>query len=276
MAGKDPSMPFYVNDWLSSARVQTMSPLQELAYFRLCLFCWSSQDASLPDDDDQLMRMAKWQLKGGSRVVENGWPLVRDCFQPHPSKVGYLTNERVLELWVERQEWREKSRIGGKNSAANRSRKRGYGRSKGGSTTVPTNGQPKGNSSSSSSSSSSNPSLSPLAVGEREVLIGLVAKQKVHQAESAVDGALARGCTADQITEAARIVEGKALFTLIGSLRPPSEKSKGHKASESREDKRLRMIRENDVAGVSRAETNQQLLSAGLEGVFVPQQEVQA
>jgi len=98
----------------------------------------------------------------------------------------------------------------------------------------------------------------------------LVAKQKVHQAEAAVDGALARGCTADQIEEAARSADGKALFTLLGSLRPPSEKAKAKQVTESREDKRIRIIRENDRANINREETNRQLIDLGLEGVAVP------
>lgn len=151
--GKDPSMPLYVNDYLSSPRVQSMTEQQELAYFRLCLFCWASGDASLPDNDAQLMSMGRWKngrSKGGSRVVENGWHVVRVCFQPHPSKPGFLTQEKVYRLWLERQEWREKSRIGGLNSAKKRGK---TSRSKGGSRVVQPQGQPNGNPSSSSSSS---------------------------------------------------------------------------------------------------------------------------
>lgn len=139
--GKDPAMPFYVNDWLSSPRVQSMTAAQELAYFRLCLFCWASGDASIPDDDDQLAtisRMGKGWLKGGSKVV-------RKCFNQHPTKDAHLTNETVFRLWSERQAWREKSREGGVKSGEIRGKKS----AKGGSRVV----EPKGNLSSSSSSS---------------------------------------------------------------------------------------------------------------------------
>lgn len=148
--GKDPAMPLYVNDWLSSPRVQSMTVAQELAYFRLCAFCWASGDASIPDDDEQLAalsRMGEGWLKGGSTVV-------RKCFNQHPTKAGFLTNQKLYELWQERQHWREKSRIGGQNSAASRGRKRSYKRVKGGSTVVQPPYEPNGNSSSSSSSSS--------------------------------------------------------------------------------------------------------------------------
>lgn len=139
--GKDPAMPLYVNDWLSSRRVQAMSQLQELAYFRLLAFCWSSGDASIPDDDDELAvlsRMGKSWLKGGSQVV-------RRCFQPHPNKSGYLTNARLFHLWQERQEWRRKSHEGGIKSGQARKLRT----VKGGSTKR----EPNANSSSSSSSS---------------------------------------------------------------------------------------------------------------------------
>jgi hypothetical protein len=144
--GKDPSMPLYANDWLSSPRVQSMTQAQELAYFRLCLFCWASGDASLLDDDDYLAsisRMGKGWFKGGSEMV-------RKCFEPHPTKEGHLTNSTVHRLWKERQEWREKSRQGGVKSGEKRKQ------SKGGSRVV----EPKGNSSSSSSSSFSSSSSS--------------------------------------------------------------------------------------------------------------------
>lgn len=153
--GKDPAMPFYVNDWLSSARVACMTLEQQGAYMRLLCHCWASQEAAIPDDDEQLAALSGM----GQRWLKNGCQLVRVCFQPHPNKPGFLTNERVAELWVERLEWKEKSRIGGKNSAAKRWGKKTSGKDKGGSKMVNglvvTKRQPKGNSSSSSSSSSS-------------------------------------------------------------------------------------------------------------------------
>jgi len=139
--GKDPAMPLYVNDWLSSRRVQTMSQAQELAYFRLLCFCWTSGDASLPDNDNQLSvlsRMGEEWFNGSSTSV-------KECFNKHPTKVGFLTNERLYDLWLERQEWREKCRAAGRKSG----RIRGKRKAKGSSTVV----ELKGNSSSSSSSS---------------------------------------------------------------------------------------------------------------------------
>lgn len=141
--GKDPAMPFYVNDWLSSGSVTCMSLEQQAAYLRLLCHCWKSQDASLPDDDEQLASLSglgrKW-LRGGSA-------LIRKCLIPHPTKPGHLTNEKTHELWQERLAWREKSAEGGRKSA--------QAKSKGGATKRTPKHQANGNSSSSSSSPSS-------------------------------------------------------------------------------------------------------------------------
>ena len=144
--GKDPSMPLYVNDWLSSPRIQAMSQEQELAYFRLLCFCWASQDASIVDDDEQLAALSRM----GEGWLMGGCQLVRACFVSHPTKLGHLTNARLYELWQERQEWKAKSAAGGRKSAQARKKRR----AKDGSTTLSTKRQPNGNSSSSSSSSS--------------------------------------------------------------------------------------------------------------------------
>lgn len=149
MAGKDPSMPFYVNDWLSSMTVTCMSLAEQGAYVRLLCHCWASQDASLPDDDTALAAVSglvEGWLSGGSSKL-------RKCFVPHPEKPGFLTNEKLYRLWQERQKWRQKSSEGGRKSAESR-RLQGL---KGGSTTVSTKPQPNGNSSSSSSSSINTP-----------------------------------------------------------------------------------------------------------------------
>lgn len=143
--GKDPAMPFYVNDWLSSSRVARMTLEQQGAYMRLLCHCWASQDASLPSDDDSLKALSGL----GEGWLLNGSRLVRDCFEPHPTKPDHLTQERVFELWQERQKWRDKSAEGGRKSGEVRKLKQ----SKGGSDLVRTKREPKGNSSSTSSSS---------------------------------------------------------------------------------------------------------------------------
>jgi uncharacterized protein YdaU (DUF1376 family) len=116
MPRKDPAMPLYCDDWLASPRVQCMTLEEEGAYLRLLMFCWMSGDCSIPDDDIRLSILSRMVDKW----LTNGCPLVRQCFQPHPDKKGFLTNARLYGLWLERQEWRAKSRAGGAKSAANR------------------------------------------------------------------------------------------------------------------------------------------------------------
>jgi uncharacterized protein YdaU (DUF1376 family) len=146
MRRTDPAMPFYVNDWLSSPRVTCMTLEQQGAFVRLLCFCWASQNASIPDDDEQLAFMSglvgKW--------LDIGCPLVRDCFEPHPDQPGKLTNAKLYELWKERQEWRAKSRAGGQASAKNRrnttkTQPSGNQTATNGATTNATKRQPNGN-----------------------------------------------------------------------------------------------------------------------------------
>ncbi len=151
---KDPSMPFYVNDWLSSSTVTCMTLAERGAYVQLLCHCWASGDASLPDDDRKLAALSQM----GSDWKDSA-PTIRAALAVHPEKPGFLTNQKVYELWRERQEWREKCSIGGQNSAKTRK-----GSTKGSSTTLArpleVNSQVNGNSSSSSSSLSSSSSES--------------------------------------------------------------------------------------------------------------------
>ena len=158
---KDPSFPFYASDWLGSTRIALMDAIQERGLLRLLCHTWNSPDCALPDDADVLARLSLlgdlWPTKGA---------IVRDCFEPHPNKLGHITSPRLMDLRREREEWRIKSQRGGKNSADARQR------SKGGSTTVPTTvptkrqppPQPNGNtpSPSPSPSPSSPPFSTPL------------------------------------------------------------------------------------------------------------------
>src|SRR5690606_34939759 len=109
-------MPFYVNDYLSSPKVSCMTLEQQGAYIRLLCYCWASGDASLPDDEDSLAAlsgMGEGWFKGGSRGVQG-------CFTKHPEKEGSLTHPKIWELHIERREFIEKSRAGGRKSAAKR------------------------------------------------------------------------------------------------------------------------------------------------------------
>lgn len=43
-----PDIPFYVNDWLSSAAVNAMTLAEQGAYFRLLCLAWNESDCTLP------------------------------------------------------------------------------------------------------------------------------------------------------------------------------------------------------------------------------------
>lgn len=144
---KAPAFQFYPADWLSSPRVILMTPEQEGAYLRLLCYDWSGD--GIPDQDQSLAalsRLGEGWFKGASE-------LVKGCFIPHPTKPGFITNERLQKERNKQKEWRDKSREGGIRSAESR-RKRS---SKGGSRVVQPNAnrtvEPKVNSISSSSSS---------------------------------------------------------------------------------------------------------------------------
>jgi uncharacterized protein YdaU (DUF1376 family) len=146
--GKDPAMPFYVNDWLSSASVTRMTMEQQAAYLRLLCHCWASQDASLPCDSEALASLSNLGRRWSKLKT-----LILACFIDHPDKPGYLTQQKTYELWQERMAWRDKSSAAGKKSAEVR-------KSKGGSTNVQPKRQPKRQAKGNSSSSSSSPSSS--------------------------------------------------------------------------------------------------------------------
>lgn len=129
---KSPAFQFYPKDWLSSLNITLMTAEQEGAYLRLLCYCWDSGDCSLPNDDEQLIKM--------SRVSKGGWEMVRKCFIPHPEKEGFLTNKRMLEELEQQRSWKVKSSIGGKKSAQKRAENKEH--SKGGWEMVATKSNP--------------------------------------------------------------------------------------------------------------------------------------
>jgi uncharacterized protein YdaU (DUF1376 family) len=137
---KSPAFQFYPNDWLSSARIATMTLEQEGAYIRLLCYCWASGDCTIPNDDDKLLRLSRLKNIDDLRVVQQ-------CFNQCPTDSTKMVHDRLLLEHEKQLKWREKSAEGGKRSAAKRIEKQQD--LKGGSRVV----QPKGNSSSSSSSS---------------------------------------------------------------------------------------------------------------------------
>lgn len=164
MSKSTPAFQFYPGDWLSSLKIQLMTPAEEGAYIRLLAYAWQAEDCGLPDDDLQLSVLSRlgegWFNGSSQRLKANFF-----------SKRERLYNARLLQERKKQEEWRRKSRDGGIKSGKIRrlKDKEPEGWLKGGSDLV----EPKGNSSSSvfslqSSSSSSvskekeKPSITPL------------------------------------------------------------------------------------------------------------------
>ena len=123
---KPPAFQFYAKDWLSSPRVQLMTPSQRGAYIQLLAYCWDSGDCSLPDDDIKLAA-----LSGLGQEWSNGSSTpVRECFILHPVKSGHLTNDRLYKERVKQEEWRVKCAEAGLKSGENRRKSKVKRRSK--------------------------------------------------------------------------------------------------------------------------------------------------
>lgn len=111
-----PAFQFYPNDWLGSVKIAIMPPEYEGGYIRLLCWMWNDEDCSLPDNDEilsTLSRLNERWFNGGSTVV-------RKCFIPHPTKVGFVTNKRLQKERNKQLEWSEKSRQAGIKSAEKR------------------------------------------------------------------------------------------------------------------------------------------------------------
>lgn len=109
MKNFDPSFPFYVNDWLSSPTTRMMSLAECGAYVELLAYCWQSQTVSLPNDPKKLAAISRlgddWHGPSGERV--------RECFIDHPTMPGMLTNDKLMQIWQERANFRKaKSKAG--------------------------------------------------------------------------------------------------------------------------------------------------------------------
>lgn len=100
---------FYIDDWLSSRKVEEMDQLEELAYFRLLVYAAKEPDCGLPKDP---RRLAKW-----SRLGAQWGKLTRDpdfqfdnttsgekilaCFEIE--KDGRIYNKRLLQTFTKYQ-----------------------------------------------------------------------------------------------------------------------------------------------------------------------------
>lgn len=154
---KAPAFQFYPKDFLTDEKVLLMTNEEIGVYISLLCIDWLNDGLhadSFNDYDPYL------KLNGGSR-------LVRSCFDIHPDKEGYLTNNRLQKEREKQREWRRKSSEAGKKSALSKSYK-----SKVGSRLVATKAQPKGNSSSTSTSSSTSSNIGIYTPPPGKVLYG--------------------------------------------------------------------------------------------------------
>jgi uncharacterized protein YdaU (DUF1376 family) len=92
-----PYMPFYVDDWLSSDKVESFTLEQQGAYLRLLLRQWKSKTGVLPADETTL---AKWSGLG-AKFPKLGRPIIEQCFV---RSNGGLVNERCRVLWERARE----------------------------------------------------------------------------------------------------------------------------------------------------------------------------
>jgi uncharacterized protein YdaU (DUF1376 family) len=152
---KSPAFQFYPDSWLSSTDISLMNPAEEGAYIRLLCHEWLQEDCGLPDSDEELAILSRL----GKRWYQGSGTKIRRKFT---SIGGRLFNDRLVQEREKQRVWREKSAIGGKQSATKRQAKRNQKSTtlepelKGGSNLVDVCLQPKSNSSSSSSSSNTN------------------------------------------------------------------------------------------------------------------------
>lgn len=111
--GQYPAFLFYPDAWLSSGSIMLMSPAEEGAYIRLLALAWMTEDASLPDDDEQLAILSRLgsQWKKSSRRIRKNFT---------SNGEGRLFNERLLEERQRLEQHRRASAEGGRKSAEHR------------------------------------------------------------------------------------------------------------------------------------------------------------
>jgi hypothetical protein len=112
---------FYIDDWISSRKVEEMDQLEELAYFRLLLYAAKEDDCGLPKDPRRLARWsrlgAQWDMltKDPEFQYDNktSGQKILDCF---PIEVnGRIYNERALKVFSKYKSAKEQ-----KKAAANK------------------------------------------------------------------------------------------------------------------------------------------------------------
>lgn len=114
-----PAFQFYPSDYLSSAKVQSMSLAAQGAYIRLLCYQW--QDGFIPDEVRKLAPLC------GSRVnnFETLWAQIKQCFDLE-IEPGKIANRRMEDVRSKQLDYRKKQAEHGKNGASKRRVASGY------------------------------------------------------------------------------------------------------------------------------------------------------
>lgn len=95
--------PFYVDDWLSSDRIEAFTLEQEAAYLRLLIRQWKAPDGQLPKDEEVLARFSRL----GAKWKKVGRPILAACFV---ERAGGWVNPRLRQIWLHVRERSAKAR----------------------------------------------------------------------------------------------------------------------------------------------------------------------
>jgi len=120
-----PAFQFYPKDFIADEHVAVMSMAERGVYISLLCFCW--MQGSIPKDETLAGRL----VGATPRDINGAVKTVLTRFLPDPSDPTRLIHKRLEAEREKQKEWRLKSSIGGKQSAAKR-----QANSKGGSTTL--------------------------------------------------------------------------------------------------------------------------------------------
>ncbi len=110
---------FYVDDWLSSGRIELMDAHEERGYLRLLLRAWKDPDCSLPAEDVTLASWSKmgmqWFRETADKTLRmpgmSSGAKVRACFR---EANGRLINDRQRKEWDYQRAVNEKRAASGK------------------------------------------------------------------------------------------------------------------------------------------------------------------
>jgi hypothetical protein len=108
MTVKKPYYNWYASDFLGSAFVQSLEPLEEFCYRRLLDMQATSENGRISGD----VKKMRIQCKGIS-TFGHIWEVIKVKFEPHPDGKGGLANQRLSEILSERDEFLDgRSRAG--------------------------------------------------------------------------------------------------------------------------------------------------------------------